>query len=86
MFDTKLDPRSAFGYVPTKQDWLEYENHFDELEAGWHELEIVYDVIEPHAKPGQFCPTCGDTHCNHPNGHDWNEFGYCRNCGADGNG
>lgn len=42
------------------------------------------EPYEPHAEPGQFCPTCGGTHCSSPSGHSWNEDSYCIYCGADG--
>lgn len=40
--------------------------------------------IEPHAAPGEFCPSCGEQHCNSPSGHKWGSDDFCVHCGADG--
>lgn len=39
---------------------------------------------DPHAGPGEFCPTCGDQHCSREEGHEWSDDDYCVHCGADG--
>lgn len=49
-----------------------------------YNLSTIADE-EPHAKPGQFCPTCGVSHCTNRTGHEWNEEAFCIHCGADGN-
>lgn len=46
--------------------------------------ELDESEEEPHAGPGQFCPTCGGVHCSNPAGHKWNDDSYCIRCGTDG--